>query len=366
MRYSAFLTTRSSGPEEDGPVIQAMIDHACDVGTKGFDAIFLPDHHFTGYAPPASDPMVFAAYLAGQLQHMHFGFSVQTVALHHPVRFAERLSLLDQLTRGKLLVGVGSGTTPEEMVGLGVTFPEASQLAQSNLEIAERLWAKQPGDAPVSFDNGKYKGDVVSRIVPAPYTAPRPRMMSVAMRPSSVERAAAAAEPAFITTFTPPDLASLNPFEHASKYFTAYQEKLLAAGHAQEVIDAALEWTTVSFQYIHVAETDEQAREELDALTEELQAAVEREHVANKQAEKISGVELRDPPNALTEGWKRTWCLWGSPETVAEQLIQYKRLGIGNVLGGFMSGPLTPRRRQLTEQSVRLFADRVIPLVEAA
>ena len=45
MRYSAFLTTRSSGPEEDGPVIQAMIDHACDVGTKGFDAIFLPGGH---------------------------------------------------------------------------------------------------------------------------------------------------------------------------------------------------------------------------------------------------------------------------------------------------------------------------------
>ncbi|MCQ7029673.1 LLM class flavin-dependent oxidoreductase, partial [Escherichia coli] len=93
--------------------------------------------------PVASDPMMFAAYLAGQLKKVHFGFSVTSVPLHSPVRFAERVNILDQLTEGRLLVGVGSGTTPEEMIGFGVNYKEASAIAEANLAIAEKLWAKQ-------------------------------------------------------------------------------------------------------------------------------------------------------------------------------------------------------------------------------
>lgn len=120
MRFSAFLVGRSTAPEQDRFVMQSLIDHARQAEALGFDAVFMPDHHFTGYAPMSSDPFIFAAYLAGQLKKVHFGMSVTTVPLHHPVRFAERVNLLDQLTEGRLLVGIGSGTTPEEMIGFGV------------------------------------------------------------------------------------------------------------------------------------------------------------------------------------------------------------------------------------------------------
>lgn len=48
--------------------MQSLIDHARQAEDRGFDAVFMPDHHFTGYAPMSSDPFVFAAYLAGQLK----------------------------------------------------------------------------------------------------------------------------------------------------------------------------------------------------------------------------------------------------------------------------------------------------------
>jgi alkanesulfonate monooxygenase SsuD/methylene tetrahydromethanopterin reductase-like flavin-dependent oxidoreductase (luciferase family) len=364
MHYSAFLTTRSAGPEDDRAVIDALTEHAKDAVRRGFDAVFLPDHHFTGYAPPASDPMMYACYLAGQLPETYFGFSVQTVALHHPVRFAERLSLIDQLTRGKILVGLGSGTTPEEMIGLGVKFQDSRELAASNLEIADQLWAKRTADEPVSFENSRYSGDVVSRIVPAPYQGEKPQMMSVAMSPSSVERAAREGQPAFIMTFTPPVLDSTNPREHVEQSFNRYKEALLSYDHPQEVIDKALEWTTVSFQYVHVAPTDEQADEELGFLLSEYQEAVEREHAANKKAENISGVQLQDPPTANSEGWKKTWGLYGSPETVAADIRFYRDLGIGNILGGFLGGPLTPERERLSRQALDLFETEVMPLVD--
>jgi alkanesulfonate monooxygenase SsuD/methylene tetrahydromethanopterin reductase-like flavin-dependent oxidoreductase (luciferase family) len=361
MHFSAFLTTRSGGPDQDRPVVQAMIEHAADVDRLGFDAVFLPDHHFTGYAPPASDPVVFAAFLAARSPRLHIGFSVQTIPLHHPVRFAERLNLIDQLTDGKVLVGIGSGTTPEEMIGLGINFKDTPQLSVSNLEIVEQLWAKQTADEPVVFDNGSYKGAVVSRIVPAAYSAGGPTIMSVALRPSSVERAAAKAQPAFIPAFTPPALDDGQPMMHLRKHFAAYRDALEAAGHPEEAVTRALEWTTHTYQQVHVAPTDAQAEDEFHLLVQQYQESVEREHAANVEAERLSGVQLRPPPKALDPGWQRTWCVWGSPQTVSDHIAEVADLGIGNVLGGFLGGPLTAERRALGKQSLDLFASEVMP-----
>ncbi|MEO7247378.1 MAG: LLM class flavin-dependent oxidoreductase [Novosphingobium sp.] len=129
MRFSVFLNARSTAPDQDRKLMQDLEAHALAASQKGFDAIFMPDHHFNGYMPMASDSFIFAAYLCAKMPNMHFGFSVVSVPLHHPVRFAERVNILDQLTGGKLLVGVGSGTTPEEMIGFAVNYKDASQLA---------------------------------------------------------------------------------------------------------------------------------------------------------------------------------------------------------------------------------------------
>lgn len=362
MHFSLFLTTRSTDPSEDRAIMHAMIDHAKEGERLGFDAIFQPDHHFTGYAPQSSDPFMFAAYLAALLPTMWFGFSVQTVPLHHPVRFAERLALLDQLTDGKLLVGVGSGTTPEESIGFGVNFKDTSRIGVENLEIIEKLWRKQPEDAPIIFDTGTYKGAVVSRISPAPYTQPVPTMMSVAARPSSVERAASLGQPAFILNFAPPtDMFPEKPFEVFKTSYLRYRTALEAAGHPEDVVKKALEWTTHSYQFVHVADTDEQAAEELEVLLSQYQQTVEREHAGNKAAEAISGVDLPPYADALTDEYKRIWTLSGSPDTVIEHLQPYYDLGVGNVSGAFMGGPLTEERKKATDQSLRLFAEKVMP-----
>ncbi|WP_216320629.1 LLM class flavin-dependent oxidoreductase [Deinococcus aestuarii] len=365
MRFSVFLVGRSTAPEQDRAIIGALTEHAREAEALGYDAVFMPDHHFTGYAPMSSDPFVFAAYLAGQLKRMHFGMSVTTVPLHHPVRFAERVNLLDQLTGGRLLVGIGSGTTPEEMIGFGVNYKETSRIAQENLDIAERLWQKAVDDDPVQFDTGHYKGAVIQRIVPAPYGERHAPLMSVALRESSALRAAQSGYPAFIPAFTPPKIGGTEPFTHVQKYFKVYRDALLAAGHPEEVVRSALSWTTHTYQCVHVAETDEQAREELEVILRGYQAAIDREMVYNKRAEEISDVKIHGTPDALSEDWIGTWCLYGSPETVRAHLQEYRDLGIGNVLMGFTNGPLTDERLRLGRQSMRLFAERVMPHFKA-
>ncbi|MFJ9130303.1 LLM class flavin-dependent oxidoreductase [Streptomyces sp. NPDC102340] len=362
MRFSVFLVGRSMGPDDDAYVLDTLAEHALEADRLGFDAVFLPDHHFTGYAPMSSDPFLFAAHLAAQTENVHYGFSVTTLPLHHPVRFAERVNLLDHLTKGKLLVGIGSGTTPEETIGFGVDFQDSKDLMDQQVETVQKLWAKSVDDDPIEFTYGPYKGAVVQRIVPAPYSARR-RLMSVAMRPASTERAAKYGWPAFIPAFVPPIPASGEPSAAFEKYLDAYRSAITTSGHPQDVIDDCLSWTTHSYQCVHVAETDEQAREELEFILRGYQEAIDREYAYNKRAEGISGVDLSNAqaPNALSEEWIRTWCLYGSPETVAKQLAHYDGLGVGNVLMGFTNGPLTPERYALTQSSLRLFAEQVMP-----
>ena len=362
MRFSVFLNARSLGPEDDRKLMLAMEAHALRAGNLGFEAIFMPDHHFNGYMPMASDSFIFAGYLAAKLPHMHFGFSVVSVPLHHPVRLVERINILDQLTEGKLLVGVGSGTTPEEMIGFGVNYAEASAIAEQNLATAEALWAKQMDDPAVEIDNGPFKGRVLQRVTPAAFGPRHARLMPVAMRESSARRAAVNGWPAFIPAFTPPQIYGHEPYVHVKKYFDAYQAMLLEAGHDDAIVADALSWTTHTYQCVHLAESDEQAREELQVILKGYQDAVDRENAFNARAEADSANKKKDVNiSALDEGWIGTWCLYGSPETVIEHLRPYQELGIGNVLCGTTNGPLTDQRMAFADQTLDLLAAKVLP-----
>jgi len=365
MRFSVFLNGRSMAPEEDRQLIKAIEQHALLAADLGFEAIFMPDHHFNGYMPIASDSFMFAAYLAAKMPAMHFGFSVTSVPLHHPVRFVERINILDQLTDGKLLVGVGSGTTPEEMIGFGVTYADAGPVSDRNLELAEQLWAKRMEDPAIEIDNGPHKGRVLQRIAPAPYSPGHARLMPVAMKEASARRAATHGWPAFIPAFTPPRIGGTEPFVHVKKYFDAYKALLLEAGHARETVADALSWSTHTYQAVHVAETDEQARDELMVILRAYQDAVEREAAFNARAESDDANKKTDrTPNALTEDWIGTWCLYGSPDTVIEHLRPYQELGIGNILCGTLTGPVTEQRVALGDQTLRLLSERVMPALK--
>lgn len=362
MRFSVFLNARSMAPSQDRGLIQALIEHATRAERLGFEGLFLPDHHFTGYMPIASDPFVFAAYLAATLKRFHFGFSVTSVPLHNPIRFVERINILDQLTDGRILVGVGSGTTPEEMIGFGVNYKEAGAIADANLAIAEQLWAKKIGDSPIKYDNGPYRGELLQRIAPAPYGKRHARLMPVAMKESSARRAAENGWPAFIPAFTPPKIGGLEPLTHVKKYFSAYKGMLLAAGHDDAVVADALSWSTHTYQCVHLADSDQQARDELEVILTAYQQAVDREKEFNDRAEKESANQKSDrTPEALTEDWIATWCLYGSPKTVIEHLEPYAELGIGNILCGTTTGPLDERRLAFSNQTIELLASKVMP-----
>ena len=124
----------------------------------------------------------------------------------------------------------------------------------------------------------------------------------------------------------------------------------------------ALDWTTHTYQCVHVAESDDQARDELEVILRAYQNAVEREAEFNARAESDSANKKTDrTPDALSDDWIGTWCLYGSPETVIAHLEPYRDLGIGNILCGTTTGPLTEDRLRLGNQTLDLLAKKVMP-----
>jgi alkanesulfonate monooxygenase SsuD/methylene tetrahydromethanopterin reductase-like flavin-dependent oxidoreductase (luciferase family) len=187
--------------------------------------------------------------------------------------------------------------------------------------------------------------------------------MPVAMKEGSARRAAVNGWPAFIPAFTPPQIYGHEPYLHVKKYFDTYKAMLLEAGHDYDVVADALSWTTHTYQCVHLAESDEQAREELQIILQAYQDAVDRENEFNARAESDSPNKKSDINiSALDEGWIGTWCLWGSPEKVIEELRPYAELGIGNVLCGTTNGPYTDQRLTYGDQTLDLLSRKVLPV----
>src|SRR6201989_1067415 len=110
MKFSNFLFPDCRDPERDGVVIDETLREAWLSDQLGVDVIWLAEHHFDGICAYA-DPMTFAGGPATSTRRTNIGFAVVQTALHHPIRLAEQLAVLDNITKGRLIIGLGRGSS---------------------------------------------------------------------------------------------------------------------------------------------------------------------------------------------------------------------------------------------------------------
>ena len=95
------------------------LDQAVYAEELGFDSIWLSEHHFTGEGYLPCLPAVLGT-LAARTARVRLGTAVLLAPLHHPLRLAEDLAVIDQLCSGRLDVGLAPGYKPGEFATLGV------------------------------------------------------------------------------------------------------------------------------------------------------------------------------------------------------------------------------------------------------
>lgn len=118
MRFSVFSVT-DHHPELPRTIQQfytELLDEMVLAEQLGFSAFFLAEHHFHEYGIVPSPPILLAA--AGQqTKRIGLGVAVSVLPFHHPLAVAEEYAMLDQLTNGRLVLGVGSGYLKHEFAG---------------------------------------------------------------------------------------------------------------------------------------------------------------------------------------------------------------------------------------------------------
>src|SRR5665213_1892055 len=127
---------------------------AYDAG--GFHAYHLAEHHATplGMAP---SPSVFLAAVAQRSKRLRFGALVNTLSLHHPLRLAEEICMLDQMSGGRLELGIGRGISPHELAYYGVA-PEGARAIY--LEASEVILKALAG-GPLTHHGAHFRFDDV-------------------------------------------------------------------------------------------------------------------------------------------------------------------------------------------------------------
>jgi alkanesulfonate monooxygenase SsuD/methylene tetrahydromethanopterin reductase-like flavin-dependent oxidoreductase (luciferase family) len=144
------------------------------------------EHHSTplGMSP---SPSVYLAAIAQRTRRLRFGPLVYTLALYHPLRLAEEICMLDQMSRGRLMVGVGKGISPIEVGYYGVDWTKADKMFAEAMTIIRQALTRKT----VDFEGEFYRYKNVPMEL-SPCQQPHPPFWYGVITPDSGERSARA------------------------------------------------------------------------------------------------------------------------------------------------------------------------------
>ncbi|MEC9345910.1 MAG: LLM class flavin-dependent oxidoreductase [Pseudomonadota bacterium] len=167
--------------QSDSEVYANELRIAAGAERDGFDSIWTPEHHFTDYMMTPNVTQ-FLSWVAGQTSRIRLGTMVTVLPWHDPLRVAENFCLLDQLSQGRAIVGLGRGLGRVEFDAFRVEMGESRQ------RFTEYTEAILTG-----LENGymEYQGKLYRQpraaLRPGPHGSFRGRTFASAISPQSIE-----------------------------------------------------------------------------------------------------------------------------------------------------------------------------------
>lgn len=118
----------------------------------GYDEAWFGEHHSAGSEISAS-PEIFIAVAAERTKHIRLGTGVVSLSYHNPLWVAERIVMLDHLTRGRVMFGAGPGSLPTDGIMVGLSQSQTRLLLEESLGVIMRLLTTEE---PVTFKNDRW------------------------------------------------------------------------------------------------------------------------------------------------------------------------------------------------------------------
>ncbi len=147
------------------PDVKALVEYGVRMEQLGFDSIWVWDHVLLGVEPnfPIVEALTLLTAIATRTKTIKLGTGILVLPLRNPVMLAKQLGSMDQLSDGRLIMGMASGWYKREFDAVGVPFEKRGKIMQENLEIVTRLWTED-----------MVKGEFPHHSIPAGVMYPKP------------------------------------------------------------------------------------------------------------------------------------------------------------------------------------------------
>ncbi|HVH75802.1 MAG TPA: LLM class flavin-dependent oxidoreductase [Stellaceae bacterium] len=185
----------------------------------GLDAMWLAELHGAPDRSVLSAPLLIASAVAVKTKRIKIGIAVQVLPLCHPLRLAEEAATVDQLSRGRLIFGVGRSGVLRTYEDYGVPYEESRERFAETLEILERAWTR-----PSFSYEGKYYRFKNVTAAPKPYQQPYPPIRIAGTSADTFPRIGKRGLPVFVAV-------RHGSFSDLVPSIRAYREAYREAGH---------------------------------------------------------------------------------------------------------------------------------------
>ncbi len=335
----------------DIDVYRQELRYAAEAEERGFDSIWSPEHHFSNYEITPNVPQ-FLAWVAGQTSKIRLGTMVSVLPWGDPVRTTENFAMLDHLSEGRAILGIGRGLGRIEFEGFRVPMSDSRKLFSEYSEFI--LTSLESGT--MEYDGELLKQPRVD-LRPEPYATYRGRTFASAVSPQSIDLMAKLG----IGIMVIPQ----KPWATVEKELEDYRHRFVELNGVQPP-------KPIIAVFTGVGETQEEAQEMRERYLQRYAVStVEHYEFDNVGFAEIEGYEYygalaKNIEKHGVDGFARFLAdlqVWGTPDEVTEKIISYvDRLDAGGVLivPAFGGMPV-----DVADKNFELISREVLPKLKA-
>ena len=179
-----FMVPRESDFADSADPYERIYDMCRLAEDLGYDFATFTHHRFSAERPHLSSPSVLMSAIAARTTRLKLVTTIFILPLYHPLEVAEWVASLDNVSHGRVILGVGSGYREYEAEAVGVPFRRRISRMTESIEILQRAWT----EGVFSFQGEHFSFDNVD-VFPKPTQQPRPPVWVGALEQKPVQRA---------------------------------------------------------------------------------------------------------------------------------------------------------------------------------
>lgn len=324
LHFALASATGSGWPE----IYAACLEQCESAEAHGFYCAVVAEHHFQddGFIP---SPLIVCAAIAARTRRLRVGTDVIPLPLRDPIHLAEDVAVLDNLSGGRAIVGLGLGGREREYAGFGISFEDRRHRFEEYLGVLDRLLREENVQ-----HEGRHARVPGLTVTPRPVQRPRPPIWIAAGAEPSVRRAARLGD-AWISR-------PVESLDQLRALDAIYREELAAHGKAWSERERVLR------RDVWIAEDDE------TAWAEAMPSIRAIRHFGPDRDVLLPGATTEQVKAHARDRW-----IVGSPRTVADEIRRYRSILGTTVVLAALQHPGMDQRQVLA--AIRLLGERVLP-----